>query len=274
MPNPSWGYHAPKFRAYHKDDELTKLVADVSREAQRLAGSSHFTDEGRAASFAESVTVKMAIKDIDDRLAKARTERARITKDREALRIAARPPAASLAERLEILELARAVRDNPERRQRLLERVVKRDPSEAERRLQIAFLNTFPELWNLDHESYHVRVQQLVQPELGAEGEKLDTEEAELQDVEATWREAKLSIIRAADRAILERDGFLPRPPQQWTTEERRAFVDKHGHEKYRELIWEEHAIGATLLHDDARAADEAAAEAAATAKPPTPAAA
>lgn len=260
----TWQFTPPKWRAGQKTDAwLDARLAEAAQKAGELAASANFTDAGRRNAFTNA-QLRETLDGIDERLQKARKSRERIAGDREKLKTAKRYPAATLPEQLMALELARAVRDQPERRAALLRRVIKTEPTEQERRFQVAFLNTFPEVWGLDNESYHIRVEQIVLPNLGADGALLDTEELELEQAVAQFRAAKLALVAASDRDELEKLGVLPRPPQHWSREEVNVFVAENGHEAYQQLLWDESALGASLVHDDLKPQAEPAPAAAA----------
>jgi hypothetical protein len=256
-------------------------LEQMNTEYQKITTDPHLSETGRKARLTEAAKLPLAA--LNDRRKAIKAKRKELDAKATKLFAERAPVAATDSERREALmiwekaETAQARGDTMTATR--LRRVFETETPDAQTyRLQLAFLSLHPALVGLHGE----QIQRLTTLKLGLnehrdeESLALAEEAEDLAAEEAQLLEARSAIIAAADRTALEQAGFLPRRPTTWTTEERSAYIAKHGTEAYRELLYDEQrerigpSVGASL--PAFREAEPAAAEArsAASAEPTT----
>lgn len=231
-----WMYVPPTWpRDFSPSAELAAVVQRLDARTKELRDSRTLTDVGRREAFTRDAKDALRVLASEERRYLAAV--AQVETTRGQLRQAAEPPAPSMADRMEIYELARAVRGNDMLRDQLFARFRKPEPSITEERIMRAFLTTLPELWGLTHDVTHQLVRLRLEPNLGDAGTKLDAEEIAAQEGVKAVRAMRGCVVRASDRDAIYAAGLIEKPVSAMTDAEKVAYIGKNGRSGWMDLL-------------------------------------
>lgn len=221
------------------------IVGGMTAEYEKLSGDRNLSEIGRTARLTEAV--KPHLYDLNARLKAVRAERRETDAKGEKARQANAPMAPLESEqRMALLVIEKAEKADERGRHdeatRLRGIFQKENPDPQEYRLQVALLSLPAAVVG----PAVAQTQRLLTARMGlndALSEELVSlaEEAErLHDEEQQILELRSQLIASADRTTLEKSGIIPKKPTAWSTDERAAFITKHGATAYRELLNDE----------------------------------